>query len=71
MLLNPAPVSNAATVMIGSTSITPEFSGIVGPGLYQLNIQIPASLTAGDYSILVRVAGMQTQPNVIIPVGGN
>jgi len=70
-LLNPAPLSNAATVTIGSTSITPEFSGIVSPGLYQLNIQIPASLTVGDYSILVRVAGMQTQPNVIIPVGGN
>lgn len=71
MLLNPAPLSNAATVTIGSTSITPEFGGIVAPGLYQINIQIPASLNAGDYSILVQVGGMQTQPNVIIAVGEN
>jgi endoglucanase len=70
MLLNPAPLSNAAAVTIGSTSITPEFSGIVGPGLYQLNIQIPAGLTNGDYLMQVRVAGMQTQPNVVIPVRG-
>ncbi len=71
VLLNPASLSNAATVTIGSMPITPAFSGIVGPGLYQLNVQIPAGLTAGDYSILVHVAGMQTQPNVIIPVSGN
>jgi uncharacterized protein (TIGR03437 family) len=71
MLLNPAPLSNAATVTIGSTSITPEFAGIVGPGLYQLNIQIPAGLAAGDYTLLIQVGGMQTQPSVIIPVQGN
>jgi uncharacterized protein (TIGR03437 family) len=71
MLVNPAPLSNAATVKIGSMSITPEFSGIVSPGLYQLNVQIPAGLSDGDYPILVQVAGMQTQPSVVIPVSGN
>jgi uncharacterized protein (TIGR03437 family) len=71
VLLNPAPLSNAATVTIGSKSITPEFSGIVSPGLYQLNIQIPTGLADGDYSILVQVAGMRTQPSVVIPVHGN
>jgi hypothetical protein len=71
ILLNPAPLSSAATVTIGSRSITPEFSGIVGPGLYQFNVPIPADLAAGDYTLLIQIGGLQTQPNVIIPVQGN
>jgi uncharacterized protein (TIGR03437 family) len=42
--------TNAITVYIGGQSVTPIYSGLVpgSAGLYQLDVQVPTGLTAGD-----------------------
>ncbi|MGA3097646.1 MAG: hypothetical protein ABSF25_14420 [Bryobacteraceae bacterium] len=42
--------TNSITVFIGGQSVTPVYSGLVpgSAGLYQLDVQVPTGLTAGD-----------------------
>jgi len=55
-----AQCSAAVTVTIGTVQATPSFCGLAPgfSGLYQLNVTVPASLTAGSYPITV-TAGNQ------------
>ena len=56
-----AECSAAVTVTIGTVQVTPGFCGLAPgfSGLYQLNLTVPANLTAGSYPITV-TAGSQT-----------
>jgi uncharacterized protein (TIGR03437 family) len=49
--LSPAPV-----ITIGGQQAVVTFGGIVGPGLYQVNVTVP-NLTPGGYPVLVSVNG--------------
>lgn len=51
-----APTANSVTVTIGGKAATVLFSGIVGPGLYQINVVVP-SLPAGDQPVQATVGG--------------
>jgi uncharacterized protein (TIGR03437 family) len=44
--LNPLPV-----VTIGKISATVQFAGLISPGLFQFNVVVPASTTAGDNTL--------------------
>jgi uncharacterized protein (TIGR03437 family) len=62
--LNPLP-----TVMIGGIAATVQFAGINGPpGLFQLNVVVPAALTNGDQSIRATYNGLTTQAGTLITV---
>jgi uncharacterized protein (TIGR03437 family) len=55
-------------VTIGGQQVTPSFSGLAPgyPGLYQLNVTVPAGLT-GNQNVTVSIGG-QTSPVVVLPV---
>ncbi len=62
------PTVNAVTVTIGGAGAPVSFAGLVGPGLYQINVTVPAGVSAGDQGILATVSGFTTQANGIIPI---
>lgn len=64
LVLSPTP-----TVTIGGVQAQVTFAGLVGTGLYQLNVVIPNGLTAGDNAIIATVGGVQTQPNAFVSIG--
>jgi uncharacterized protein (TIGR03437 family) len=53
--------TNTVTVTIGGVNSSVLWAGLVGPGLYQINVQVPASLPDGDQAVVARVAGLSTQ----------
>jgi len=65
----PINYSGAVTVALGSTSPAVTFAGLVGAGLYQVNITIPTGLAAGIYPISLTTAGQTTQSGVSLIVG--
>jgi uncharacterized protein (TIGR03437 family) len=61
-----ASTSNPVQVFINNVAVTPSFSGITSAGLYQINLQIPSGLGAGDVPLTATVNGLQTQPGVVL-----
>jgi uncharacterized protein (TIGR03437 family) len=55
-------------VTIGGLNAAVEFAGLVAPGLYQLNVALPA-LLPGEYPILVTLDDFTTQVGIVILVG--
>ena len=69
-----APCNLPASVTIGGTTVVPQYCGGVPgeiPGLTQINIPIPAGLTAGLAPVSVTIGGVSTQPGVTIAVSGH
>ena len=62
------PATNAVTVTIGGVTAPVSFAGLVGPGLYQINITVPTGLTAGDNAILATVGGLTSQASGLVKV---
>jgi len=67
-LAEPAPLSTVFTVWIGGREAGVLYGGLVGPGLYQFNVQVP-ELPEGYHVVTVTIAGSQTQREVYLPVG--
>ncbi len=57
-------------VQIGGTTVTPAFVGLIGAGLYQINITVPAMAVSGDNSIRDSLPGADgfTQSNLFLAV---
>jgi len=61
-------------VTIGGVPATVTFGGLVGPGLYQINVIIPAGITLKDpgafseVPVVATVAGITVQANGLIAV---
>ncbi len=53
---------------VGNNPATLAFAGLVGPGLIQMNINLPATLTAGDQAISCTYGGAATPSNNVITV---
>ncbi len=68
----PYPAANLAAfqVTIAGKTTSVLFAGLVGPGLWQLNVQIPTGLVGGDQPLVVSVNNVASQPNVMITVLG-
>jgi uncharacterized protein (TIGR03437 family) len=64
--LGGVPAIGPVTVLINNVSVTPQFAGVVSPGQFQINVQIPAGLGIGDVPIVASVGGVQTPANVVI-----
>jgi uncharacterized protein (TIGR03437 family) len=67
---NPFPINlpNLPTVTVGNLPATVSFAGLVGPGLYQINLAIPSSAPAGDLPIVAMYNGASTQSTAVITV---
>jgi uncharacterized protein (TIGR03437 family) len=61
--LSPLP-----TITIGGQYAATQFAGLVAPGLYQFNVQVPDGLPNGDNALVVSYAGAQTQTPVVLTV---
>jgi uncharacterized protein (TIGR03437 family) len=58
----------SAAVTVGGADAPVSFTGLVAPGLYQINFTVP-QVTAGDQPLAIRVAGVAGQNTGWISVG--
>jgi uncharacterized protein (TIGR03437 family) len=63
------PDTNPVTVTIGTSTVSAAFAGLVGAGLYQVNVTVPSGLAAGNYPITVSTQGLTSPSGVTLPVG--
>lgn len=62
------PVSSTFSVVLGGVNITPGFAALVGPGLYQVRITVPATMSAGNQPIVLDFGSAQSAPNVSLNI---
>jgi uncharacterized protein (TIGR03437 family) len=63
-----APLATPISVIsIGGVGASASFSGLIGPGLYQLNVVVP-NTPGGDVPIVAQIGGAQTQTGVVINI---
>jgi uncharacterized protein (TIGR03437 family) len=55
-------------VKIGTTTVNADFAGLVGPGLFQVNVTVP-NLSPGNYPITITADGSTSQDHVVLVVG--
>lgn len=60
--------SNSVTVTIGGQTAQVTYAGLVGPGLYQINVVIPQGLADGDHAVVASVSGASTQSGALVKV---
>lgn len=65
------PTTNAVTVMIGDIDAPVSFAGLVGAGLYQINVTIPDTLADGDHDVIATVAGVSSQTGARVKVAAS
>ena len=56
-----SPLANTVTATINGQSALVQFAGVVGAGLVQINVQVPASINNGDMPVVLSVGGVSTQ----------
>ena len=66
-MIDQAPLVEKCVVRIGEIPLNPFYCGIVSPGLYQFNVQIPA-LSDGDHSVFIDLPGSTTQGGVFMSI---
>jgi len=57
-----------ATVRIGGAPADVRFAGPVGPGLYQIDVTVPAGLPTGDHPVIVSMGGMSTDGGALLKI---
>jgi uncharacterized protein (TIGR03118 family) len=65
---SPLPLPAWPTVVIDATEAQVVFAGLVGPGLYQINVVVPAGLSSGDHLITALLGDAETQLNEFVTV---
>jgi uncharacterized protein (TIGR03437 family) len=53
---------------VGGTQASLTFAGLITPGLYQLNVTIPATAASGDNSLTCSYGGLSTPAGNLITV---
>jgi uncharacterized protein (TIGR03437 family) len=64
-----APLTNSVTVTIGGAAASVSYAGLVGAGLYQINVMVP-SLPAGEHEVIARIAGLDTPSGILLKISG-
>jgi uncharacterized protein (TIGR03437 family) len=59
---------NLPLVQVGGAAAPVAFAGVISPGLYQMNVVVPASSPNGDNTVTVSYAGFTTQAGAVISV---
>jgi uncharacterized protein (TIGR03437 family) len=62
-----AEVATPPQVLIGDVSATVQYAGLIGAGLYQLNVVVPA-LPSGDATLVINANGMLSQDKVFLNI---
>jgi uncharacterized protein (TIGR03437 family) len=61
--------SNTVAVRIGGIAAEVLWAGLVAPGLYQINVVVPAALS-GDQAVIASVAGAASQDGALLKISG-
>jgi uncharacterized protein (TIGR03437 family) len=61
------PLANKVMITIGGVAANASFAGLVGPGLYQFNVTVPAGLS-GDAAVLATIGGVSSQSGLSITI---
>ena len=64
----PLPLPVWPTVVIDAIEAQVVFAGLVGPGLYQINVVVPAGLASGDHLITALLGDAETQLDAFLTV---
>jgi uncharacterized protein (TIGR03437 family) len=64
----PAVLANTPQITIGGVTASVEYAGLVGAGLYQFNVTVPASLPSGDAAVVATIGGVSSPAGVSITV---
>jgi len=56
------------TVQIGGAPASVGFAGVINPGLYQLNVTVPATAASGDNSLTVSYGGLTSVLGILIAI---
>lgn len=64
----PAPLPNLPTVTVGGIAAQVLYAGVVSPGLFQVNIQIPPGVSTGYQPVIVTYAGVASPAGVVVPI---
>ena len=59
---------NPVTVTIGGVAAKVAYSGIVGAGLYQINVTVPDGISSGDQPIRASVSGLQSGAGTVVTI---
>jgi len=65
------PTTEKVSVTIGGMSADVSWAGLVAPGLYQINVTIPAALADGDHAVFASVAGSSSQSGALLKVAAS
>ncbi len=60
----------ALRVTIGGRAARVIFAGVTIPGVYQINVEVPAGLEGADHALLAEIGGMRTQNDAFIALQG-
>ena len=65
-----APIADlsAINLTIGGRQAQVKWAGIIGAGLWQLNVQVPPDVPAGDAAIVAQIGGKSTQSGAYIAI---
>jgi uncharacterized protein (TIGR03437 family) len=63
----PAVLANSVQVAIGGQVASVTYAGLVGAGLYQINVTVP-NVPDGDSAVLAKIGGAQTQTGVLTTI---
>ena len=55
-------------ITIGGAPATVQFAGLISPGLFQFNVVVPASATAGDNAVAATYNGASSQAGTLLTV---
>jgi uncharacterized protein (TIGR03437 family) len=65
------PTSATPVVTIGGASAEVFYCGLVGAGLYQINLSVPGSLAPGTHAVVVTQNGAQSPSTAVLRVTVN
>jgi uncharacterized protein (TIGR03437 family) len=68
LVASPSPLASSVQVTIGGVAATVVYAGLVGSGLYQLNVTVPSSLPNGDAAVVATIGGVSTQSGASVTV---
>ncbi len=61
-------LAGTATVLVNNVASNVVFAGLVAPGLYQINVMLPADLPDGDLPIVVGIGGTSSPAGALITI---
>jgi uncharacterized protein (TIGR03437 family) len=68
VLTGPVPAAIQPTVSIGGGAAPVTFAGLISAGLFQVNVQVPSTLSDGDAALSAVAGTSKSQANVFIAV---